>query len=426
MYSTRSSYLKISNSKIDSIVEKETRSAILFVVHKKRLLFVNINNVDGNGIKKGIKTAKESIKMLQPKEDYYGIAEGPFKYPKKPTHDRYLEEYSQDFLIDTADSAINGSTANSYADVAGTVHVSFTESELATSRGAHAKNKNTMLRISLRAFRDDLSFQDFAIANKASLIDTEAFGERISDTLSSVKRIGKIKRGKYDVVYTQSPGGSLCSNVNAFSCVSSIETGSPFTGKLNRHVANKNITIYDAKNENGAVEASPYDDEGFPTRKVPVIENGTLKNYLHNYSTAKKYNTKSTGNAGLVNPQPGMMVFNYKRKVAGIEDLISKMDKGIVVTNTWYTRFSNYLTGDFSTVPRDLALYIERGEPKFAIKQGKTGAFLGIRISDNLIRMLNNIDSVADDSIQSTSWDAEGDYYFMPSSLVKDAEVTTA
>jgi PmbA protein len=104
---------------------------------------------------------------------------------------------------------------------------------------------------------------------------------------------------------------------------------------------------------------------------------------------------------------------------------VARIDDGILVTNTWYTRFSDYLTGDFSTVPRDLALYIKKGEIQFAIKQMDVGSMVGIRISDNIIRMLKNTECAADDTRQSSSWDV-GDYYFMPSILVRGAEVTVA
>ena len=66
------------------------------------------------------------------------------------------------------------------------------------------------------------------------------------------------------------------------------------------------------------------------------------------------------------------------------------MKKGIYITNVWYTRFNNHATGDFSTIPRDGAFYVENGEIKHALKD--------VRISDNLLRMMKNISLVIIDS----------------------------
>jgi len=96
-----------------------------------------------------------------------------------------------------------------------------------------------------------------------------------------------------------------------------------------------------------------------------------------------------------------------------------------LITNTWYTRFSNYLTGEFSTVPRDMAVYIENGELKFAIGSTES-SFVGIRISDNMLRMLKSITTTAGSTVQTSSWDAGNDYYFVPNVFVEKVKVTTA
>ena len=152
----------------------------------------------------------------------------------------------------------------------------------------------------------------------------------------------------------------------------SVEIGSFLAGRLGKVVANRGLSVYDDGRISSGVGSAPFDDEGTRTQRTPVIADGVLKNYLHNFSTAAKYKTKSTGNAGLMRPRPWTMIVKH-RKERSIGKLIEGMDRGILITNTWYTRFSNHLTGDFSTVPRDLALYIENGEPEYAVKRGLQG-----------------------------------------------------
>ncbi|MDE1855276.1 MAG: TldD/PmbA family protein [Candidatus Micrarchaeota archaeon] len=427
-YLSRRSYLKIANSKVDSIVTKFENSGSLFVSSKKRIFFTNIDRLEKKEVDAAIARSKKVIQMVQPKEDYFGLAEGPFKYKKASAPDKKIESISNEGIADIAYAAINGASGGGATNVAGTVFVRYSENELATSKSVHANGAGSEVRLSIRTFRgSNFSAQDVNTSQKLSGLNPEKLGNETAMIASRANRTGRIESGIYDLVYAQSPGGSLVYMTNAMACIGNVETGSSwFTGKLNKPVASPDINIYDDGNMDGAIAASPYDDEGYPTQKTALIKNGKLLSYLHNYSTAKKYKTKSTGNAGLVEPGANTMLFEHKKKVKDIDALIERLEKGIVITNTWYTRFSNYLTGDFSTVPRDIALYVENGEVKFAIKQRDVGSMVGIRITDNMVRMLKNTECAARDTKQASNWDTEGDYFFMPSILVRGATVSVA
>ena len=52
----------------------------------------------------------------------------------------------------------------------------------------------------------------------------------------------------------------------------------------------------------GLFGSAPFDDEGVPTRRTPVIENGVLKNYLLNTYTARKLGMRTTGSASRGSP----------------------------------------------------------------------------------------------------------------------------
>ncbi|MCJ7504527.1 MAG: metallopeptidase TldD-related protein, partial [Acidobacteriia bacterium] len=66
-------------------------------------------------------------------------------------------------------------------------------------------------------------------------------------------------------------------------------------GKLGQRVAGENVTILDDGIRAGGFGSRPFDDEGVPACITPVIEQGTLGNYLLNCYTARKLNLKTTG-----------------------------------------------------------------------------------------------------------------------------------
>jgi len=70
---------------------------------------------------------------------------------------------------------------------------------------------------------------------------------------------------------------------------------SPFVGKLGEKVGSDIVTAYDDGDVPGAWGRLSYDDEGMPTQKNLLIENGVLKGYLIDYRNARKMKMATTG-----------------------------------------------------------------------------------------------------------------------------------
>lgn len=418
-------YMKVVNSKIDSVVYKNDNSGSLFISHDKRVFGSDIPDLNKDNINTNINKIKFLISSLKPKKDYNGIAQGPFKYKPSRHFDQKLKNIDIKDLSDVAYALINTALENKGEKVSGMIVLKCSNYSLATSKDVNVSDKSNSLRISLRVFNKYTSYQEVTASTMLNKINAEKFSKHITDVISSVKTHGRIESSKYDIIYMPAPAANLLESVNYSACVGNIESGNSFftLKSLGSSVANPDLTIYDDGNVDSAIESSSFDDEGYPTSRNPIIEKGIFKTKLHNYSTAVKYRTKSTGNGGLVNPIPKTLVLEHNKVLKNVDELIKQVGRGILITNVWYTRFSNYLKGDFSTVPRDIAIYIENGEKKFIIKQRDIAEIVGIRIHDNMLRMLNNIEYVADDTIQATSWDA-GSYSFVPSILVRGVTVS--
>jgi len=116
-----------------------------------------------------------------------------------------------------------------------------------------------------------------------------------------------------------------------------------------------------------------------------LVNKGVLKTYLHNTTTAKKFKAKTTGNAGLVSPEPHALF--VKPGDWTKDEIFSEVKDGLWLTNTWYTRFQSYVTGDFSTIPRDGIFHIRKGEVVETWKD--------VRLTDNLLRMMKNIEALS-------------------------------
>jgi PmbA protein len=96
--------------------------------------------------------------------------------------------------------------------------------------------------------------------------------------------------------------------------------------------------------------------------------------------------------------------------------MFSQVNNGLYLTNTWYTRFQNYATGDFSTVPRDGAFIIKDGEIK--------NSTANLRVSENAIRLLQNVDAMTRERYQLRWWDEISEPTFSPYVLARGVKIT--
>jgi PmbA protein len=68
-------------------------------------------------------------------------------------------------------------------------------------------------------------------------------------------------------------------------------------GLVGQEVGSDVLTLVDDGRLADGPAAAPFDDEGVPTGRTPLVEGGTLKGFLHNSTTARRARTESTGNA---------------------------------------------------------------------------------------------------------------------------------
>ncbi len=425
MEESSTSYLKIVNSEINSIVQNRDASAQVYMTSKKRIVSYDVPSVSEKSMHAAIRNASQAIKLVKPKDDYNGIAEGKFSYAKQAEPDKKLMGMDADAMSDTASAAINGAAQAKVNNVSGMLTVESVRFSMGTSNGINASSRSASARLSLRVDGNGFSYQDVLASKRYSGLSPSKFGERTALMLNRVTGFGRMRAGTYDVVYSPASAANLLQNITGMALISNVETGGFLAGKLGKEIASPSVNIYDDGVNSSYMDSSPFDDEGYPTQRTPVIEKGVLKSYLHNWSTAKKYNTKSTGNAGIIDPKTNTLVLECKAKAKDDDSLIGEMKRGVLITGTWYTRFDNEENGDFSTVPRNMAIYVENGEPKFAIRQMNVSSAVGIRIHDNMLRMIRNIEAVGPTAVQASSWDAP-DYSIVPSVLVKGVHITTA
>jgi len=146
-------------------------------------------------------------------------------------------------------------------------------------------------------------------------------------------------------------------------------------------VASEEFSMKDSPNSRGAIHSRVFDDEGSPCGSHNIIDRGDLATYLHNCTTARRFGTETTGNAGVISPRPWNL--EVKAGAYSIEEMLAEIKDGFYVTNNWYTRFQNLRAGDYSTLPRDAAFKVQKGRITHPVR--------GLRLSGNIRSQLGQI-----------------------------------
>lgn len=178
---------------------------------------------------------------------------------------------------------------------------------------------------------------------------------------------------------------------HSFSAENYLTGKSLFVGKIGRTVLNPNITVIDDGLIPERFGTSPFDAEGLPTIRKNLIKDGVLISLLHNTYTAKRLNTKSTGNAARtdrgLSVAPTNLYIEWNAAKLTFDELIKNVDKGIYVLEVMGMHTANPISGDFSVGVS--GIYIENGELKHPVKE--------VVVSGGLIEMFKNIKAVGND-----------------------------
>ncbi len=200
----------------------------------------------------------------------------------------------------------------------------------------------------------------------------------------------KVKSQKVPVVFDPLMAASFVGQVAGAANGDSVYKKASFlASKLGQPIAAKTVTIVDDGLLPRGLGTSPFDGEGVPTRRTPIVEGGTLKAFLYDTFTARKAKTRSTGNAARGYKSLPHIGTNNLYLEKGDKDpaqLVREIPNGFYVT-AMLGHGVNLVTGEFSRGAN--GLWIENGELTRPVQE--------VTVAGHMLDMLTGIDAIGTD-----------------------------
>jgi TldD protein len=224
----------------------------------------------------------------------------------------------------------------------------------------------------------------------------------------------KPKAGEMEVVMGAGESGILLHEAigHAFEADFNRKNTSIFADKMGKKVAEDFVKIVDDGTLLGKRGAINFDDEGNPTEKTVIVNNGILTSYLHDRISSKFYKVNPTGNGRRQDfrniPIPRMRCTYMENGPHKKDEIIASVKNGVYVES-----FSN---GEVNIGQGDFTFFVKLG---YLIENGKlTKPIKDFNIIGNGPQALADMVMVGDDlEINNGIWTCGKDGQGAPNSM---------
>ncbi len=235
--------------------------------------------------------------------------------------------------------------------------------------------------------------------------------EKVAETAARralmMLRARRAPGGKMGVVISSEAGGTMIHEAvgHGLEADLALQNLSVYSGKMGEKVASELITVIDDGTIPFKRGSSFFDEEGTPTEKTVLVENGVLKSYMYDRLSAMKAGARSTGNGRRESyhhrPIPRMRNTMIAQGKTDPDAIIKSLDKGLFVRKMG--------GGQVNTVNGDFVFEVTEG---YLIEHGKIGEPVrGATLTGNGPEVLKMIDMVGSDlgfGIGTCGKDAQG------------------
>lgn len=234
---------------------------------------------------------------------------------------------------------------------------------IANTSGANASFDGSDAAVNVKMNASDSTGFAEAYATRVADIDAAAVGRRATSKAAGAMHPVAVDPGAWTVLLEPAAFGELFVYLADHFSAQTFDEGASFCSDgLDRTYFAENVNVYD-DHAHPLNPGMPFDYEGYPTMRVPLVENGVVRNVVTDSYYAHKLERPNTGHAlpapNSFGPQARNLVIGSGTK--SVDQLISETKRGLLVTRFWYIRTVDQKKAVVTGMTRDGTFLIEDG-----------------------------------------------------------------
>ena len=281
----------------------------------------------------------------------------PSSYPPVAVFDAGVASVSNEAMIQLGEELVAPVTAHTpgiicEAEVArGTVSV-----RILNSRGGQADYRKSYFSLGIEGSLvndTDMLFVGESASSCHPLSNSGEVAGTVLRQLELARNRASVPGKSLPVVFT--PDGVASALISplmaAFNGKMVLKGASPIGNKLGQPVFDRKFRLWDDPTVGYRPSSRPCDDEGVPSQRTTLVEEGVVAGFIYDLQTAALAHTGSTGNGsrnhgGLPSPAPS--AFIIAPGDTDFTEMVQDIKEGLVVEQLMGAGQGNVLGGDFS------------------------------------------------------------------------------
>jgi len=334
--------------------------------------------------------AAKLARAAEPDPDFVDLVT-PAAYPEvEGLYDERVAQITGAQIASWVTHNIDGALAVApEAMVSGGANAGWRQWALLSSTGVRVARRSSSVSMSVSVVirRNDNvgSFYEWDTARVLSQFQPEGLGGRAAEEALRYLDSRTMKSGTFPVVFGPLASGGLLGGLCGAASAEEVQRNRSFLiGKKGERVASEQVTLVDDPLIPGGMGSGICDGDGFPHRRVSLVERGVLNTYLHSHYTAKKAGEENTGHSTRGGIAPTNVIPALGTKTAA--QIIAEVDDGLYVTLG--RPAPDTASGQVSALV-DAGFRIEKGRLTHALKN--------TMVAGHGLELLSNIDAVSSD-----------------------------